>query len=70
MSHMKRVTVQVSFEVPSPTRKTDCSDYVRDAVGAWRGQLRPPDADGPATPGDPMWYLDPESVRVRHVSKK
>ncbi len=69
MSKKVRYSFTVSFEMPEYTPKSLCREYIKDAVASWRGQLQPPCAYNDLDPGDPMWYLDPNSVRVGHVKK-
>lgn len=60
----RRVVFKVTLTVPEGATIADAKDYINEAVGTWYGCLRPAGAYGGHDPGDPMRYLDPNSVRV------
>lgn len=61
---MKRAFLVV-IEQPDKAMVHECISYIKDAVTSWRGQCRPP--DGYDDPGDPMWWLEPNSVKVTKI---
>jgi hypothetical protein len=60
---MRRV-FKVSIDIPANTDIEDCIDYISDAVSSWRGSLRPPCSLDNNDLGDPMWHLEPSTVKV------
>ena len=67
---MQRIAFTVSFKKPAGASVEECRAYVEQAVATWRGQCRPPgslDEPGCDDPGDPMWGLDWETVKVRRA---
>jgi len=61
----------VELELPEEASYTDALFYIGDAVATWRGSLRPDAADGDLwSEGDPMWYLDPDSVKVIRYTRR
>lgn len=62
---MTKTAFVVKFKKPEGASIRDCENYIRQAVEAWRGQLRPPGSYDEADPGSPMWALDPWTVTVR-----
>lgn len=64
------VTFTVTMKQPRGATLTDIRQYIDEAVTKWRGSLRPPGAYDNEDPGDPMFGLDTDTVRVsRCVSK-
>ena len=55
------VRFSVEFELPETAKLNDAYNYLIDAVTTMRGCYRPPDEE---SEGDPMWALDPDTVRV------
>ena len=62
-----QVQVLVTAELPKGASRTAFCDYVVDAVQSWCGQLRPAGGYGDSDVGDPMFYLDPESVKASWI---
>lgn len=60
---MRRAFV-VSLEMPEGATVTEVREYIRDSVASCKGGLRPPGGLGPDDPGDPLFELDGESVKV------
>jgi len=60
----KNRTYTVCLEVPTGATNTDIIQYITESVQTWRGQLRPPGAYGDDDPGDVMWGLNAETVKV------
>lgn len=52
----------VTVALPDDVTKARMRAYIEEAVSAWKGQLEPPH-NGQA--GDPLFYLDADSVEVR-----
>lgn len=65
----KRMTFIVSLEPPPLATKAELRRYVEDAVGCMKGAYRPPGGYGPDDPGDPVFELDGDTVRVRHYTE-
>lgn len=65
---MKR-QFKVTLEVPEGATIADCKEYILDSVQTWCGALRPPFACGDNDPGNPMFGLNRDSVRVVQVRK-
>lgn len=69
----KRAQFMVSFDAPPGATPTEMTDYVRDVITSMKGCLQPPGqgpgGPDPDEPGNPMFYLDGGSVRVRRVHK-
>lgn len=57
----------VAVEIPDGVTTGDMVDYIREAVGCW---AKTADPGGNDDPGDRLFNLDTESVRVRHVVKR
>jgi hypothetical protein len=66
---MTRVKIEVSFDLPEGASREEAVSYVLDAVGSWCGSLRPDGWDGSESEGDPMFYLNKDSVRAATVIK-
>lgn len=58
-----RIRMAISFELPPGATREDALAYAVDAVSTMKGCLRPDGWDGPSSEGDPMFYLDSDSVR-------
>ena len=66
-----KITFKVEFKRPPRAKISEMKQYIEDAVQSWRGQLYPGyldqrDDDSP----DPMWELDPDTVKVRRDRPK
>lgn len=59
-----RVRIAVSFEMPKGATRQDCVDYVMDAVSTMKGCYKPDGWDGGSGEGDPLFYLDSDTVAV------
>lgn len=59
---MARIRIALSFDIPEGATREDCLVYAVDAVQTMKGSLRPAGGHGPDDEGDPMFYLDPDSV--------
>lgn len=59
-----RVSFCVTFRLPRDCSIRRARDYVEEAVAGWRGGLRPPGSYGEDDNGDPIFNLDPATVRV------
>jgi hypothetical protein len=69
---MKRA-FKVTLEIPKGATVADCRAYIEDWVGSGCGAHRPPGSYGDDDPGDPMWGLDRDSIKVvvpRHRRSK
>lgn len=67
----KRVTFKVSFILPEGATVGRARDYVEDAVSTMNGSLMPYGADHEdPDAGDPMSYLDGDTVRVTRLNQK
>ena len=66
---MKRKFV-VEMEIPKGAKIIDCVEYISDAVTSWVGSLHPPGAYGPDDPGNPLFMLNRDSVRVTRLYKR
>lgn len=63
---MKRKFI-VELEVPEGAKIADVVEYLSDAVASWAGSLRPPGGYDNLDPGDPLFMLNRDSIRVtRH----
>lgn len=60
---MARVRITISFDLPDGASREDALVYTVDAVQSMKGSLRPVGGYGPDDEGDPMFYLDSDSVR-------
>lgn len=60
----KNRTFKVKLDIPPDADEADVIEYIESSVKTWRGSLRPPESYGPDDDGDPMWALDPETVKV------
>lgn len=65
----RRLTFLVSFIQPELASIRDCREYVDEAVASMKGSRRPPGAYGEDDYGDPMWELDPDTVKVSRHTK-
>ena len=68
MKKPKRVEFLVSFDLPPGCSVAEAQDYVADWVATGKGTLRPPGVYGEEDPGDPMFQLDRDSVKVKQAS--
>ena len=59
---MARVRMAISFDLPPGATREDALAYAVDAVQTMKGCLRPDGWDGGEGEGDPMFYLDSDSV--------
>jgi hypothetical protein len=66
---MARITLRVTFKLPPGALIDEAVLYTLDAVSTWKGSLQPPNAYGDGEPGDPMFNLDSDSVRVRYLCR-
>lgn len=66
----KKRSFKVTLEVPKGATLADCTEYILDAVSTWRGQLRPPTSIDDNDPGDPMWPLDGDTVKVTRLTNR
>ena len=67
---MKKVTFEVSFSLPPGATLSEARRYVLNAVSTWQGSLRPPGGYSEDDPGDPMFGLNGDTVRVRRKDDK
>jgi hypothetical protein len=65
----RRVYFTVSFLLPEDATVAEAREYVADAVSTMKGCYRPPCALGPDDPGDAMFCLDGDSVKVTRQSR-
>lgn len=66
-----KITFKVEFKRPPRATIAEMKEYIEAAVQSWRGSLYPGyldqrDDDSP----DPMWELDPDTVKVRRDRPK
>lgn len=66
----RRVQFVVSFTIPRGATIAECRAYVEDWVQSGRGALRPPGGEDENDPGDPMWRLDTNSVKVTRYNAR
>ncbi len=66
----RRIAFVVSFIQPRGANIEACRSYVEDAVTTWRGQCRPAGSYNDNDPGDPMFDLDANSVKVRRYNAR
>jgi hypothetical protein len=64
-----RVSIQVMMDLPEGATEDDATAYVLAAVTEWRGNLEPPGGSGLKSPGDPMWFLQSETIRVSRAMR-
>jgi hypothetical protein len=60
---MARIRIALSFDLPDGATREEALAYAVDAVGSWKGQLRPPGGYSNLDAGDPMFGLERASVR-------
>jgi hypothetical protein len=70
MAKQHRIEIVVSFLIPDDATIDDCVNYVDDAVSSMCGSYRPDNFDGEGGEGDPMFYLDSDSVKAVYLSRK
>jgi hypothetical protein len=63
-----RVSIKVSFDMPPDSTRDWCRKYVEDAIYTHRGCLEPGNEDNNWT-GDPMFYLDGNTLKVEFTKK-
>lgn len=66
----RRQSFRVDLVVPSEATIAEVREYIVDAVRTWRGQARPPGSYSDDDPGDPIWFLDANTVKVVAVRPK
>ena len=66
----RMVAFTVSFPLPRDATARDARDYVLDAVSSYCKGCRPPGAYDEHDPGDPMFDLDRDTVRVKYQQRK
>lgn len=66
----RRIKILVSFDLPEGATRQQAVDYVEDAVSTMHGCYRPDNWDGEGGEGDPMFYLDSESVKATDTREK
>jgi hypothetical protein len=59
---MARIRMSISFDLPEGATREDALAYAVDAVMTMKGCLRPAGGLSEDDPGDPMFYLDSDSV--------
>lgn len=69
-SGANRIKILIDLEMPPDADADDVLAYVGEAVGTWRGQLRPPGGYGDDDQGDPMWDLKSDTITVALVTKQ
>lgn len=69
MARQKRAYFKVSFLLPEDCDIERAHGYIEESVRCWHGCLEPPheDEDGGWTDGDPMFNLDPDTVKVTKI---
>ncbi len=60
----RRIKIHVSFDLPEGVTRERAVLYVEDAVATMKGCLRPDNWDGEGSEGDPMFYLDGDTVKA------
>jgi hypothetical protein len=62
----RKVRLSVSADLPQGMRREQFRLYVQQAVLGWCKSLEPPNAyEGQDSPGDPLFYVDPDfNVKV------
>lgn len=63
----KKLSFVVTMKQPDGALVEDCRTYIYDSVSTWAGSLRPPGAYEENDPGDPLFSLDRESIKVRRT---
>jgi len=67
-----KVTFKVTLTKPPNATLTDVRNYIKEWVQTGRGSLYPGGLDAGITPNDepdPMWDLDPDTVKVTHIKE-
>jgi hypothetical protein len=70
---VKKITFKVEFKRPPRATIAEMKEYIEDAVQSWRGQLYPGylgQFEGKEDEPNPMWELDPDTVKVRRDRPK
>lgn len=65
-----RITFAVSLVLPPGARAAAAREYIEDAVASWRGQLRPPGGYDDNDPGDQLFNLDTDTIRVTRLRSR
>jgi hypothetical protein len=60
----KRAQFTVSFVMPPGATLKEAKEYIVDAVASMKGSYRPPASYDETDPGDPMFRLDGDTVKV------
>lgn len=66
----RRMEFRVSLVPPSGVDAARLRAYIEEAVGTWCGQLRPMGGYGDDDPGDPLFHLDRDSVKVSRIHRR
>lgn len=64
MAKLKRKAFRVSVIMPIGVTVKEMREYIKDSVATMKGSLRPPGGMGDDDPGDPLFALDGDSVKV------
>ena len=64
-----KISINVSFEIPKGATIQNCVDYVEDAVASMHGSYRPDGWDGGGGEGDPLFYLDRDTVKATYIRR-
>jgi hypothetical protein len=67
---MARIRLAISFDIPEDASREDCLVYAVDAVQTMKGCLRPAGGYSDDDPGDPMFYLDADSVQGSYATTR
>jgi|ERR1041385_57435 hypothetical protein len=62
----RKVNFIVSLELPQHITEHDMAEYIAEAVTTWCKSLRPPGSYAEDDPGDPLFYLDGDTVTVEY----
>lgn len=60
----KQLSFIVKLDRPSDATITEIKGYIFDAVASWKGSYRPPGSIDDNDPGDPMFSLNEDSIKV------
>jgi hypothetical protein len=64
MPRSQRVKFLVSLERPDGASIEDLREYIAEAIAVYRGSLRPPGGYDDDDPGDPLFMLDRDKIKV------
>lgn len=67
MPKRRRRSFMVSLDIPPQATIRDVREYIHEAINDWCGQCRPPGSYNITDPGDPMWELNRDSIRVKSI---